>query len=131
MHPHEESLIRAFVAPSRRGRWLGLLASAKRRRSFLDRLNHCRDIDDRYATPLPSNANVVAVLRSHGAPESCYVVSDIPAIDGQELPLVDAIDQVESSMFGTLIGCIPGRLAYYYDECGARRWLLQRSTAYQ
>jgi hypothetical protein len=128
MHPHEEATIRAFVSPSRRERWLGLLASAKRRRSFLGRLNHCRDIDERYATPVPSNANIAAVLRSHGAPETCYVLSDIPTIDGQELPLDDAIDQVEFGMWGTLISCVPGRLAYYYDECGARRWLLQRST---
>ena len=129
MHPHEEATIRAFVSPSRRERWLGLLASAKRRRSFLGRLNHCRDIDERYATPVPSSANIAAVLRSHGAPETCYVLSDIPTIDGRELPLDEAIDQVESAMWGTLISCVPGRLAYYYDECGARRWLLQRSTA--
>jgi hypothetical protein len=129
MHPHEEATIRAFVSPSRRDRWLGLLASAKRRRSSLERLNHFRDIDVRYATPLPSSDNIAAVLRSHGASENCYVLPDIPTIDGRELPVDEAIDQVEFGMWGTLISCVPGRLAYYYDECGARRWLLQRSTA--
>jgi hypothetical protein len=127
MHPHEQATIRAFIAPARRARWLELLASARRRRPFLGRLNHCPDIDERYATPLPSNANVPAVLRSRGAPERCYVLSDIPALDGQELPLGEAIERIESGMWGTLISCIPGRLAYYYDECGARRWLLERS----
>jgi hypothetical protein len=126
MHPHEEATIRAFVTPSRRERWLGLLDSVKRRRSFLGRLNHCRDIDERYATAIPSNANIVGVLRSHGAPETCYVISDIPTLDGREVELGDAINQIECGMWGTLISCVPGRLAYYYDECGARRLLLRR-----
>lgn len=128
MHPHEEATIRAFVIPARRARWLEFLGSAKRRPSILDRLNHCRDIDERHATPIASNDYVVGVLRSHGAPATCYVISDDRAIDGLVLPLEQAIDQAEMGMFGTLVSCIPGRLAYYYDECGARRWLLQRSA---
>src|SRR4051812_44876590 len=124
MHPHEEALVRAFISPPRRTRWLEQLASKKRRGPFLDRLNHCRDIDERYATALPSNADVVTLLRSRGAPPTCYVVSCVAAIDGCELPLAEAIEQAAMEGWGTLIGCIPGRLGYYYDECGERRFLL-------
>lgn len=126
MHPHEEATIRAFVVPARRTRWLESLTSEKRRRAFLDRLNHCRDIDERYATPLSSNADVVAVLRANGAPATCYVLSDTAALDARELPLAEAVAEAESSGWGTLISCLPGRLAYYYDECGERRMLLKR-----
>src|SRR5262245_56664858 len=124
MHAHEEAMVRAFIAPARRARWLDLLGSTKRRRLFLHRLNHCRDIDERYATPLPSNANVVAILRSRGAPSTCFVVSDCKEIDARELPLVEAINQVESCPWGTLVSCLPGLLAYYQDEAGTRRRLL-------
>jgi hypothetical protein len=127
MHPHEEALVQAFISHPRRKRWLESLASAKRRGPFLDRLNHCRDFDDRYATALPSNADVVALLKSRGAPPVCYVVSCTAAIDGQEFLLVDAVEQSEMGGWGTLISCLPGRLAYYYDECGERRFLLERS----
>jgi hypothetical protein len=95
----------------------------KRRRRFLDRLNHCRDFDERCATPLPSNADVVRVLRSRGAPSRCFVVSDSATIDGRELPLVEAIEQAESCGWATLVSCVPGLLAYYRDESGTRRLL--------
>jgi hypothetical protein len=126
MHPHEEAVVRAFIAPPRRARWLDALVSAKRRRAFLDRLNHCRDIDDRYAKPLPPGSDVVALLRSMGAPTDCHVVSDIADIDGRDLPLVEAVDRVELGGFGTIVSCLPGRLAYYSAESGSRRLLLWR-----
>jgi hypothetical protein len=129
MHPHEEAVVRAFIDPPRRARWLDALASAKRRRPFLDRLNHCRDIDDRYAKPLPPGSDVVALLRSMGAPANCHVVSDIADIDGRWLPLVEAVDRAELGGFGTIVSCLPGCLAYYFDESGSRRFLLLREPA--
>jgi hypothetical protein len=129
MNAHEEAMVLAFIAPARRARWLDLLGSAKRRRRFLNGLNHCRDFDERYATPLPSNTDVIAVLRSRGAPSTCFVVSDCADIDAQELPLVEAIEQVQSCDWGTLVSCVPGLLAYYQDEAGTRRrLLLERSS---
>ena len=71
MHPHEEAIFRAFIAPERRARWLGGPASAMRRGKQLDRPNHGRDRDDRYATGLPSNTDVAALLRARGAPPTC------------------------------------------------------------
>jgi hypothetical protein len=129
MHPHEEATIRAFVVPARRPRWLDSLAEERRRASFLDRLNHCRDIDQRYATTLPSNVDVLARLKARGAPAICYVLSATAALDGRELPLVDAVAESERCGWGTIISCLPGRLAYYYDESGERRLLLERDPA--
>jgi hypothetical protein len=96
---------------------------------MLDHLNHCRDIDERYARLLPSNTNVAALLRGHGAPATCYVLSDTAEIDGRTLPLVEAVEAAELGAWGTILSCIPGRLAYYYDECGERRMLLEREIA--
>src|SRR5690606_24346034 len=126
MHPHEEATIHAFISPQRRARWISCLASQKRRAKFLDRLNHCRDIDERYASELPQNSNVVATLKDRGAPALCYVISDTTALDGRELPLSQAVEETELGGWGTIISCVPGQLAYYYDECGERRLLLER-----
>jgi hypothetical protein len=100
------------------------LASSKRRKAFLDQLNHCRDIDERYATPLGSITEAMSELQSRGAPAVCHVISDIAAIDGQDLPLRAAIERAELEGWGTLICCVPGRLAYYIDEAGSQRRLL-------
>lgn len=129
MHAHEEAMVRAFISPPRRLRWLESIGSVDRRAGFLDRLNHCRDFDERYAKSLPSNADVVAILKARGAPASCYVVSAAEALDGRELPLVQAVAEASRGGWGTIISCLPGQLAYYYDECGKRRFLLERRPA--
>jgi hypothetical protein len=129
MHPHEEATVRAFISRPRRPRWLESLVSMDRRARFLDRLNHCQDFDERYVKSLPSNADVVAILKAGGAPASCYVVSATEALDGRELPLVQAVEEASQGGRGTIISCLPGQLAYYYDECGERRFLLERRPA--
>ncbi len=129
MYPHEEATIRAFFKPQRRLRWLESLASPKRRNTILDKLNHCQDLDHRFATPLSSKSDVVWVLKSHGAPVSCYVLSSTLGLDGCEMELSEAISQTELAGWGTIISCIPGHLAYYYDECGERRILLTRGRS--
>jgi hypothetical protein len=129
MNSYEQITIGAFIARDRRVRWLDALASPTRRSKFLDRLNHCRDFDERYATALDSNVDVVAILRALGAPETCYVISDSPDLDGRELPISQAVMEVEQHGWGTLVCCLPGRLAYFYGENGEQRLLLQRSVS--
>jgi hypothetical protein len=51
------------------------------------------------------------------------------AIDGRELPLAEAVAAAQAGEWGTLISCVPGRLAFYYGECGVRRMLLERAPA--
>ena len=126
MRDLEEALVDAFIVPAKRERYKALLASKKRRKKLLDGLNHLADLDARYATPIPSNADVLALLKSRGAPDRCHVLSDGLELDGREMSLRDAIDAAERAMLGTLVGCIPGRLAYYYGESGEQRMLLER-----
>ena len=40
--------------------------------------------------------------------------------------LAEAVAEVAIGGWGTIISCLPGQLAYYYDECGERRMLLER-----
>ena len=118
-----------------RGRYQFLLSSAdaKRRNECLNRLNHCRDLNEEYVTWLPRdprtttrNAEIAAVLRQKGSPEMVYVLACSCPADGNTMPILDAMDETTTAGWGTLISCIPGRLAYYYDEEGERRAILER-----
>jgi|GEM_PF-2902428 len=99
------------------------------RTQVLDALNHFRDLDPRYSIGLPARTDVVAALRQRGAPETCYLISAVPELDGREMPLAEAIERIESAGWGTLVGCIPGRLAYYYGEQGEERTVLEKKCA--
>jgi hypothetical protein len=129
MNTHEEKTIGAFIVSPRRSRYLLCLASKKRRGPFLDCLNHCRHLDERFATLMKSNADIAAELRRRGAPDACYVISATEGIDGKTLPLEEAIEAAEMGGWGTIISCLPGRLAYYYGECGECRMILERPSA--
>jgi hypothetical protein len=50
-------------------------------------------------------------------------------IDGSVLPPNEAVSAAALGGWGTILSCIPGGLAYYYDECGARRMLLDRAPS--
>jgi hypothetical protein len=124
-HPAEDATIRTFIIPAKRDRYAALLANPKKRAKFLDGLNHCHDFDPRHATELPPTADVAKLLRSHGASPTCHVVSDCRDLDGQELRIDDAVRQSEASGAGSLLCCVPGRLAYYIGESGEQRLLLR------
>ncbi len=56
------------------------------------------------------------LLRERGASESCVVVSEDEELDGTALPLEEALGAVLHSFYGSLISCVPGRLAVYSGE---------------
>jgi hypothetical protein len=130
LHPHEEAIVRTFFARSKRDRFVTLLGSPKKkgRQKALNDLNHFYGFDPRFVTELPSNADVLAILQSRGAPENCYVVSDVLALDGREMLLAEALKAAELEGWGTIIGCIPGQLAYYHGEEGEQRLLLEKTS---
>jgi len=122
---HLEALIEAFVVPERRERYLFLARTPKRRTELTNRLAHWRDFDARFAAILPPSAQtspaaVVRFLAARGAPQSCYVLSESPEHDGQVMPLADAAAAAVGRGMGTVLSCIPGRLAYYESEDGER-----------
>jgi hypothetical protein len=42
------------------------------------------------------------------------------------MALLVAMEETTVAGWGTIISCIPGELAYYYDEEGERRAILER-----
>ena len=138
---HEEALIRAFIVPAKRQRYLDKLSSPKTRQKFIaDNLYHMGDLDERYTEKLEIHTPLVEfegrhasyvdalyeLLRNRGASSRCYVVS-ATELDGQEADLREALDRVRGSSEGTFISCIPGRLAYFEGETPDQQFILQRS----
>jgi hypothetical protein len=125
---HEEALIRAFILPQRQSRYLELLPKPKRRRDVTRELAHFKHVDMRFAVPIPPSqsgyAGILALLKSKGAPDTCYAVSEDDELDGKELPLSDSLKKIVGYGMGTFLSCLPGRLAYFEDE--DERWILER-----
>jgi hypothetical protein len=129
LHPIEEATIRAFIRQEKQDRYLELLANTRRRETFLGRLNHCRDFDERFAESLPSSTDLKSLLLARGASAECHVISDVESLDGRSMPIGEAIEAAEFAGFGTILCCMAGRLACYIDEAGTeRRILLERSV---
>ena len=135
MNEHEEQIVAAFIVKQMRERYRFLLGTddVRRRGECCNRLNHCCDFDERFVTWLPRDPRstmrkfeIAEQLRVKGGPADVYVFGSADSVDGKTLRLLDAMDQIEAMGFGALISCIPGKLAYYYDELGARRAILER-----
>jgi hypothetical protein len=128
---HAVALIRAFIAPNRRERYLTLLGSVRGRTKLRARLAHLRDLDQRFARQIPPSdqtvARIAALLRARGAPADCVLLAEDSALDGERLALDDALTAVVGRGMGTFISCIPGQLAYYEGEEPGERWLLERA----
>lgn len=130
-HPSsdEAALIRAFILPSRRDRFLKLLSSPKSRGKLLSQLPHLYDLEPRFAPRLPPSDQTVdriyRLLRGKGAPETCYVMG-LGGLDGREVYLREALEEIVHVSFGNFISCIPGTLGYFGGEDPGERYILER-----
>jgi hypothetical protein len=67
--------------------------------------------------------SVVWLLNECGVKDTdtVYVISSVKELDGQMLPMWQAVEQVLNSDFGSVVCTLDGRLAYYRPEapeCG-------------
>ena len=127
---HEEELIKAFFAPTKRERYLEMVAKPKKRERFLREIGHFKALDPRYVVTIPTSkrhaADIALILTQKGAPGSCWVTSEDSRIDGKEVPLGEALHMIVGYGMGTFLSCIPGKLAYFEDE--EVRWILERHS---
>ena len=128
---HSSAVIRAFIAPERCERYLALLRSSKGRTKLRAQLSHLPDLDRRFARLIPPSEQtpmaVAALLHARGAPSDCVLLAEDPTLDGQRLPLTDALAAVVGRGMGAFVSCIPGRLAFYEGEDAGERYLLERA----
>jgi len=94
-------------------------------------LAHFRWFDQRFVSPLAWKVdpklnlwqrhaqgieNILRVLRLKGARQTCWVISEDSDLDGKELRLEDAVERTIGSDMGTILSCVPGRLAVFAGE---------------
>jgi hypothetical protein len=131
MTEHEAATIKAFVVRDKQERLLSFAGSSKNRRKFTNELPHFRWFDKKYSTPVPWSVdpklklwgrhiqgieNIVRLLKSKGAGDTCCVISANMDIDGRVLTLESALESVVGSGAGAILSCIPGKLAYFEGE---------------
>ena len=126
---HEEGFVLAFIEKSKQDRSIAFLTSAKHRRKFTVELAHFKGLDERFSQPIPPKTahtvkEICQLLRSKGAGQTVWIISELSSLDGHELGLEEALSQVRGREIGSVLSCIPGKLAYFEDE--EKQRLLQR-----
>jgi len=127
----EAATIQAFVVRSKQERFLTFLSNPKNRRKFTRELPHFGWFDPRFASAVPWKvdpalplrerhthgiAAISRLLRSRGAGQTCWAISEDPNLDARELDLDCALAEVVGRGMGTILSCIPGRLAFFEGE---------------
>jgi hypothetical protein len=79
--------VTSFIVPARQSRYLELFEKPKRREDITSFLAHCKHLDLRYTVQIAPREQ--RLLRSKGAPETCYAISQ--DLDEKELALADAL----------------------------------------
>ena len=100
---------------SKRERYREILSNPRLRHKFIHQLAHFGDFDPKYRLPIPSDKlfvdNIAIELRKRHSPNTVYGISEDPALDQKQLALVEALEQVVGCGIGTVLSCIPTRLA--------------------
>jgi hypothetical protein len=120
---HEQGLA-LFLEPGYRARWRGFLKDERRRRKLPDQIPNRIRLDPRFATQVDDISDAERLLFAGGAPSHCHVVASNDEWEGREMPLHDALWDVDYSGNGGCIPCIPGRLGCFIDEWD--RYVLER-----
>ena len=118
--------VKTFFVKGRSERFAEMGDKEKSRAKWTDKLNHAPGLKPEHTSWLPSNADIVVLLKQLGAPETCSIISNSSRLDGKSMQLVEAIEEVKHDGWGSALICIPGKLGYYYGESGERRALLTR-----
>jgi len=130
---HEEGFLK-FVSPPQQRRLRVLLKlGAKRRSEVRLLLDHAIELDPRYIIGLPGgeqfSGKIERRLKSHGAPDVCWVIAADSKIDGRQMPLKIALENIVGLGSGAFVSCIPGELGYFeFEHANGGQIVFMRSS---
>ena len=131
MNIHEELFVKNFIVLRKRERYLELLGKQKSRNKILNEFRIHWDLVEECMTLVPPNqqfsGDTYKILKSKGAPETCYIISNNWDIDEKELPLKAALEAVVGHGGGTFVSCIAGRLGYFESDEATERFILEKN----
>jgi hypothetical protein len=126
----DAALIRGFIQKPKQRRWLELLRSEKGRKKLRSTLAHCDDFDPTVIVPIPSSqqhpSSIYRLLVELGASTTCSLISENADLDGLDLDLDLALTRIVGLGFGTIVNCVPGKLAFFEGEGPKARFILKR-----
>lgn len=126
----DRALISAFIKRSKRDRYREILADPRLHHKFTRQLAHFRDFDPKYRVEIPSGKSSVEYiakeLKKRHSPDIVLAISENSELDQQDLPLQEALLETVGLGMGTVLSCIPGRLAYVETE--DERYILERQN---
>jgi hypothetical protein len=117
----ENQFVDAFIASAKRDRYRSLLANPHKRSKILNLLNHNLDLDWSLAKQVKGSELESTLLALGASRQGCYFISDCRELDGTTLSLADGIRLAEECQSGSVLDCIPGKLAVHWNELGRNR----------
>ncbi|TQR16226.1 hypothetical protein [Psychrobacillus vulpis] len=115
----EEIIVKTFFVKRVQERVLFELASPQKRNDVFGRRNNFIRTELMFEIPKPNSdpEEIEKLLKKQGAGNMCYVMTSLNSyIDGEELPLIKALEDLIWSGMPFIISCIPNKLAYYQGE---------------
>lgn len=120
---YAETIVKLFLKKGYQERALFEISSPKKdTRDVLNRLCHNYSetlrADVIFEIP-PPNSNphrIGDILKKEGAGQKCYAMSWNSNIDGQVLPLLDALEVAVGNGMPSILYCFPAKLAYFEAE---------------
>jgi len=113
----ETKFVDAFVLKQKRSRYKTFLSNLRKRNKFLDRLNHNADFDfDKAIEIKPLVKILMKALEDYRIEKYCWMISDHSEIDGQLLPISQAIELTVDATWGTIMICPPKPIAVFREE---------------
>jgi len=115
----ERLFIDTFIIRVKRDRYNSLMSNPQKRQKLLDRMNHNLDFDYSLAKQVECYdlEKIEAKLISLGAtPENCYFISDSCELDQTTVSLKEGLKQAADFYFASILDCVAGKLAIYWDE---------------
>lgn len=114
----ENRFVDAFVERSVRDRYLAMLKGHKRRQKILDRLNHNPGFDFAKARRLSflEVEGLFDLLASLHVYPTGYFMADGSDLDGRELRLELAVQELKRTSWGAVLICPPKPVAIYREE---------------
>jgi len=125
---HELALIKSFIIKEKQERYYNLIATERGRKKFRIYIPHFKDLNTKYCTPLhsfPTYSQLHDLLKSEGAFDICYIISENSRYDMKSISLINATAQLFNSGIAFFLSCVPGRLVYYEGEEMNQRFILK------
>ena len=131
----DKAFFEAFVTPNKKKRYSELLSKKAGREKIRLALDHFKDLDPRFSYKLrPSEQTPEGIwrnLKTLGAPPTCYIMSCDGNLDGREMDLLKALQEIVGIGCGALLSCIPGVLGYFESEEPGERYICHRKYSEQ